>query len=107
MLADLEKTSDFQVLLVQGPSALAKQLGEAFPGFDVVVATSDVADPLSHEPEMLGAGKTMLIELGKKGKYLGVVAVHPKEAKPLKFHRVTLNRRFDGAAAPMKAPNAA
>ena len=51
---------------------------------------------------MLGGGKTMLITIGKKGKYLGVIGVHPKESKPLKFHLVTLNRRFDGPAAPMK-----
>ena len=103
VLVDLESSSDYQVLLVQGPPALAKRLGEAFTGFDVVVATSEMADPLSHEPEMLGGGKTMLISIGKKGKYLGVLGVHPSEAKPLRFHLVTLNRRFDGAAAPMKA----
>jgi Cytochrome c554 and c-prime len=103
VLADLESSSDYQVLLVQGPPALAKRLGEAFSGFDVVVATSELVDPLDHEPEMLAGGKTMLIEVGKKGKYLGVIGVHPGEAKPLKFHLVTLNRRFEGAAGPMKA----
>jgi hypothetical protein len=100
---DLEPKSDYQVLMVQGPPALAKRLGETFPGFDVVVATSETADPLSHEPELLNGGKTMLISLGKKGKYVGVVGFHPSEAKPLQFHLVTLNRRFDGAGAPMKA----
>ena len=61
------------------------------------------ADPLSHEPELLNGGKTMLISIGKKGKYVGVVGFHPNEPKPLQFHLVTLNRRFDGAGAPMKA----
>jgi hypothetical protein len=103
VLADLESKSDYQVLLVQGPPALAKRLGEAFSGFEVVVSTSETPDPLDHEPEMIGGGKTMLITTGKKGKYLGVIGVHPREANPLKFHLVTLNRRFDGAAAPMKA----
>jgi Cytochrome c554 and c-prime len=102
VLTELEAKSDYQVLMVQGPPALAKRLGEAFPAFDVVVATSDTADPLSHEPEPLNGGKTMLISIGKKGKYVGVVGFHPKDAKPLQFHLVTLNRRFDGAGAPMK-----
>jgi hypothetical protein len=102
-LADLETKSDYQILLVQGPPAMAKRLGEANPGFDVVVATSEFIDPLSREPEMLSGGKTMLITTGKKGKYAGLISIHPKETSPLKFHLVTLNRRFDGPAAPMKA----
>ena len=103
VLAELEAASDYQVLLVQGPPAMAKRLGEALPGFDVVVATSEFPDPLSREPELLGGGKTMLITTGKKGKYLGAISIHPKEATPLRFHLVTLNKRFDGPAAPMKA----
>lgn len=103
VLAQLEPKSDYQVLMVQGPPALAKRLGEAFPAFDVVFATSEMADPLSHDPELLNNGKTMLVSTGKKGKYLGVIGFHPTDAKPLRFHLVTLNRRFDGAAAPMKS----
>ena len=79
VLADLESKSDYQVLLVQGPPAMAKRLGEAYPGFDVVVATSELLDPLSREPEMIAGGKTMLITTGKKGKYVGVISIHPKE----------------------------
>jgi Cytochrome c554 and c-prime len=103
VLSELESKSDYQVLMVQGPPALAKRLGEAFPAFDIVVATSEFADPLSHEPELLNGGKTMLIAIGKKGKYVGAFGFHPKEAKPLQFHLVTLNRRFDGGGLPMKA----
>ncbi len=102
-LADLESKSDYQVLLVQGPPAMAKRLAEANPGFDVVVARSEFIDPLNREPELVGGGKTMLITTGKKGKYVGVISIHPKEASPLRFHLVTLNRRFEGPAAPMKA----
>ena len=100
VLKDLESKSDYQVLMVQGTPALAKRLGEAFPGFDVIVATSETADPLSHEPELLNGGKTMLTSTGKKGKYVGVISFHPKDAKPLRFHLVMLNRRFEGPAHP-------
>jgi hypothetical protein len=103
ILTELEAASDYQVLMVQGPPTLARRLGDAFPAFDVVVATSETADPLSHEPELLNGGKTLLISIGRKGKYVGVVGFHPREAVPVQFHLVTLNRRFDGAGAPMKA----
>jgi hypothetical protein len=102
VLAALEAKSDFQVLMVQGPPALAKQLGEAYPGFDVVVATSETVDPLNHEPEPLNGGKTLLVSIGKKGKYVGALGFFPSETPRVRFELVTLDKRFDGGGAPMK-----
>ena len=99
MLADLEAKSDYQVLMVQGPPALAKRLGEAFPGFDVVVSTSETADPLSHDPELLNGGKTLLVSIGKKGKYVGRDRRSiPASASRCGFSSSRLNKRFDGPA---------
>ena len=44
----MEGKSDYQVLMVQGSPELAKRLAMAYPGFDVVVATSQFADPLEQ-----------------------------------------------------------
>ncbi len=79
MLAELEPKSDYQVLMVQGPPALAKRLAEAYPGFDIVVATSEYDDVLKHDAEMLNGDKTMLVSVGRKGKYVGVFGLYPKE----------------------------
>ena len=88
--------------MVQGPPALAKQLGEAYPGFDVVVATSETVDPLNHEPEPLNGGKTLLVSIGKKGKYVGALGFFPAETPRVRFELVTLDKRFEGGGAPMK-----
>ena len=45
VLADLEKDTDVQVLMVQGPPELAKTLAEKYPAFDVVVAHLAVRRP--------------------------------------------------------------
>ncbi len=102
VLAALEAQSDYQILMVQGPPALAKRLGEAYPGFDVVVATSEAADPFNHEPDRPNGGKTLLVSIGKKGKYVGAFGFFPSESPPVRFQLVELNKRFDGPAAPMK-----
>jgi hypothetical protein len=102
VLAELEPKSDIQVLMVQGSPALAKRLALAYPGFDVVVATSEVVDPLSHEPESLNGGKTMLVSIGKKGKYVGVVGLYPKGAERMRFQLVTLDEKYDDRGGPMK-----
>ena len=100
VLADLEKDTASQVLMVQGPPELAKDLAKDYPGFDIVVATSP-SDP-ADEAESLNEGQTMLVTVGKKGKYVGVVGFFPDSAKRLRYQRVTLGSRYNGPAKPMK-----
>ncbi|HEX8204382.1 MAG TPA: multiheme c-type cytochrome [Isosphaeraceae bacterium] len=100
VLADLEKDTRIQVLLVQGPPQTARTLALAHPGFEVVVATSPFADPPA-EPELLNGGKTMLVSVGKKGQYLGVVGLFADPQRPLRYQRVTLNTRYK-KAEPMR-----
>ena len=102
VLAELETKSDYQVLMVQGPPALAKSLAEAYPGFDIVVATSEYLDPLKPDPEMLNGGKTMLVTVGHRGKKVGVFGFYPGESERMRYHLATLGTRFDGPATPMK-----
>lgn len=102
VLADLEKTSDVQFLMVRGSVEQAKALGTANPGFDVVVATSQYPDP-PLDPDLINGGKTLVVTVGKKGKYAGAVGVFPADAaQRLRYQRVTLGPNYDGPAAPMK-----
>ena len=103
VLADLESKSDYQVLLVQAKPEMAKQLAEANPGFDVVVATSQFDDILSRDPEMLNGGKTTLVTVGKKGKHVGLVGLYPHDSPRERFLMVTLTKQFSNSAGPMKA----
>jgi hypothetical protein len=100
VLADLEKDTKIQVLLVQGSPETARALALSHPGFDVVVATSPFADPPA-EPELLNGGKTMLVSVGRKGQYVGVVGLFSDPQRPLRYQRVTLNTRLT-KAEPMR-----
>ena len=102
VLAELESKSDYQVLMVQGPPELARSLAEAYPSFDIVVATAEYIDPIKHDPELLHGGKTMLVNVGKKGKYVGVFGLYPRETERLRYQLVTLGTRYDGPATAMK-----
>jgi hypothetical protein len=88
--------------MVQGPLELAKQLSAAHPGFDVVVATSQFADVLEREPVMLNNDKTMLVQVGRRGKTVGALGLFPDEARKLRFHLVTLDSANDSPESPMK-----
>ncbi len=50
VLADLEKSSQVQVLMVQGPRDEGIKLAKQFPGFDVVVTTAKLPEP-ADKPE--------------------------------------------------------
>ena len=102
VLADLEKDTKTQVLLVQAAPAEAKRLALKYPGFDVVVATSTLPDP-AGDAERLNGGKTLLVNVGQRGKYAGVVGIFDDPAEPYRYARVSLDKRFDGPAKPMKA----
>jgi hypothetical protein len=101
-LSELEAKSDYQVLMVQGPAELAKRLATAYPGFDVVVATSQFADPIDREPLALNGGKTILINVGRRGKYVGAVGFFPKDPEPIRFHLLALGTRYDGPGTAVK-----
>ncbi len=102
VLADLEKDTDRQVLLVQGPPELAKTLAEKFPGFEVVVGASEFDEP-SDEAETASGGKTIIVRPGKRGKYVAVVGLFDDPKRPARYQRVQLGKRLDGPAEPMRA----
>ena len=102
VLKDLETDTQAQVLLVQGPPALAKELAAKYPGFDVVVSTSEFPDP-SDTPESANDGKTMIVSVGHKGKYVGVVGIYDQAEPKYRYQRVALDTRYNGPASAMKA----
>jgi hypothetical protein len=99
VLASLEKETDVQVLMVQGPPELARALGEKFPGFDVVVGTSPSDPP--EDAERLNDGKTLLVTIGQKGKYAGLIGLFQDPKQRLRYQRVTLGNQFNGPAKPI------
>jgi hypothetical protein len=101
VLADLEKDTAVQVLLVQAAPEVAKALAAKYTGFDVVVSTSLLPDP-SKDAETLNGGKTLLVTVGQKGKYAGLVGIFDDKASPLRYQRITLGNQFKGPAKAMK-----
>ncbi|RIK83610.1 MAG: hypothetical protein DCC68_03150 [Planctomycetota bacterium] len=84
---------DVQVLLVHGTMKETEDLAAKFPQFGIV-ATSGGADEPLRRPKQLKSG-AMLVEVGHKGIYAGVIGVH-KTAAGVKFRYqlVPLDDRF-------------
>jgi Cytochrome c554 and c-prime len=102
ILDELKKQSQVRVLMVQGPYDEARRLAEKFPDFDIVIGTSEFADP-DARPETVNGGKTMLIRnIGKKGKHVGVVGFFPGSTPMIQFRRQSLDARDFRQAEPMR-----
>lgn len=63
---------DLRVLLLQGTVAEAKKWAARFPQFHVILCLSAEPDP-PEQPDRVG--KTLIVTVGHKGRYLGTVGV--------------------------------
>lgn len=103
VLAELERDTHMQVLLVQGPEEYAKRLAAAHPGFEVIVAKSRSVDP-PKESETLNDGKTQLIMVGQKGQNVGVLGLYQgaDPTKRFRYQMLDLHSRFNGKTEAMR-----
>ena len=90
---------DLMVLLSHSNQEESKALAKQFPQFDLLLTAGGVEDPQA-DPEFLG--KTMMVDVGHKGKSAGVVGYYPDAAAkgdPKKRFRFTIieldQERFD------------
>ncbi|MEZ6062066.1 MAG: multiheme c-type cytochrome [Planctomycetaceae bacterium] len=87
-----EAGAGFRVLLSHGTLEESRALAEQFPGFDVILAAEGPSDP---DPTALPdkVGKTLVLELGRKGKYAGVIGIYPDDNEtPVRFQLIPLER---------------
>ncbi len=83
------------VLLYQGTSEEAKLLAKDFPAFHVILCQADDPEPPQF-PVRVNDGKTLVIQVGQKGRYVGVVGAFRKEGGgfDLKYQLVPLGEEY-------------
>ena len=82
-LVELQKQgAEFQVLLYQGSLEEAKACAKQFPQFQVILYLSKEEEP-SGQPDQVGG--TMIISVGQKGRYVGVVGVYGGKPRAQQF----------------------
>jgi hypothetical protein len=92
--AELEKEScDLYVLLAHASIEESKQLAQKFPKFDVVVTAGGAGEP-TYKAEEIPDTDAILVQVGTKGMYVGVIGVFDDKEKPLRYQRVPLDARF-------------
>jgi Cytochrome c554 and c-prime len=93
VLAELEETTDSQILLVHGSIDLAKELASQFPGFDAVVATSEYVDPPVELPKP-ETGRPLFVQVGQKGQHAGLIGLAASKEHPPRYRDVRLDTKY-------------
>ena len=78
----------FLVLLSHGTTDDARLLAGMFPDFQIVLTTGGAEEP-PDKPERIG--ETLLLEVGHKGKHVGVLGYYPNAAQKFRWEVVDLD----------------
>jgi hypothetical protein len=84
---------DLLILLAHATPEESQALARQFPDFDVVATASSAEEP-PHELTTVEGQKTLLVEVGHKGKYAIVLGLYDDPQEPWRYQRVPLDARF-------------
>jgi hypothetical protein len=87
------KACDLYVLLAHTSIEASTELAKEFPHFSVVVTAGGAGEP-TYEAEKIAGTDAVLVQVGTKGMYTGVIGLFDDPAQPLRYQRVPLDDRF-------------
>lgn len=96
-----EQSVDVRVLLSHGTVEESKEFARQFPQFQVVLTARGIGDPDPNAAPQ-SVGNTMVVEAGRKGKHVGVLAAYQSEGRlSFQYKLVSLERDDFGESQPM------
>jgi hypothetical protein len=88
---------DWLVLLAHAPLAESQKLAEKYPDFQVVISGDGIGEP-EYQPQTVGASKSLLMKVGGKGMFVGVLGFFDDPQTPWRYQKVALDDRFADSA---------
>ena len=97
-IAASPKKPELNILMYQGSSTEAKMLAKDWPQFQVILCQAEDSEPPQFPAEVRHANgeKTLVIQVGHKGRYVGVLGVFKKAGGgvDLKYQLVPLGEEY-------------
>lgn len=84
---------DLYVLLANASLEESAAIAQKFPNFDVVVTGGGQGEP-TYQPEKIPNSKSVMVQVGTKGMYAGVIGFFTEGTKRIRYQRVPLDDRF-------------
>jgi hypothetical protein len=89
---------DVYVLLAHASLEETTIIAQKFPVFDIVVTGGGAGEP-TFQPEKIPHTKSLMVQVGTKGMYAGVIGIYDDPARPFRYQRVPLDDRFADSPA--------
>jgi hypothetical protein len=89
----LASKPDFKVLIAHTSLEESRLLAQQVPIFDLVVTAGGFGEPL-YKPEAIPGTRTVMLQVGVKGMYAGIVGLYDDPNEPIKYQRVALSSQF-------------
>ena len=84
---------DFLVLLAHASLEESASIARGVPGFDLVVTAGGFGEPTLH-PEKIEGSDAVMVQVGTKGMYGGIVGLFDDEQTPMRYQKVAISSQF-------------
>ena len=93
VLPKMRSKCDKLILLSHATPEETEALAKKFPDFDVIVTSGGAIEPPTTATQIDGH-EQMIVDIGQKGAYVGVVGLFDDAKQPWRYERVPLDHRF-------------
>ena len=86
---------DFKILIAN-TSELdeSRLLAQQVPIFDLIITAGGYGEPF-YKPEPIPGTKSVMLQVGVKGMYAGIVGLYEDPVEPIKYQRIALSSQFE------------
>ena len=92
---------DWYVLLAHASIEESEELARTFPEFDIVVTAGGAGEP-TYQPTEIEGSEAVLVQVGTKGMYAGVIGLYEDAAQPIKYQRIALDGSWSDSVAMLR-----
>ncbi len=96
-----EQNCDYTVLIIGGSLGESRRIAQAVPTFDLVITSGGHGEPL-YKPEEIPGISTLMVQVGVKGMYTGLLGLYDDPNEPIRYQRVALSSQFEDSERMMK-----
>lgn len=97
-----EQKCDYYVLLAHANLTESAEFAKLVPGFDLIVTAGGEGEP-TYLPEPIEGTKSLMVQVGVKGMYVGLVGLFDDANNPVRYQRVALSSQFSDSPRMMEA----
>ena len=97
-----EQKCDYCVLIAHANLTESADLARAVPGFDLVVTAGGEGEP-TYLPEPIEGTKSVMVQVGVKGMYVGLIGLFDDVNNPVRYQRIALSSQFEDSPRMMDA----